>query len=495
MSRRGLVLALVAAVVVLVAGFDHIVHDRNLDVKGVGVLPCARCHVETKGKLVGKPGHAACFGQCHGPPPKPPNHGAKLTLGDDAEVCTSCHTAAALQKPFTGKLPVFYPPYSAEQDFNVTFGHKQHAATACTQCHDTRAKPQKPATHQRCLGCHDGSGAQGRAPAMANCATCHPRAVGKPQPPALAAVRDSVTSTFSHAKHGVRGAAGKDCSTCHAAIRSTDDIELPRPKQQDCAVGGCHDGKAAFATSVACTRCHDKAPVERFEVKRPLTRFSHAGVHADAVKARACSACHPLSARGEIQIAGHAACTACHEQDFGARSPVICGACHNATEPWRKLVADRALPERTEFGAMLDHDKHKLACASCHNLRTAGAQLRTPRGHASCIGKGCHETKAGPAPRFDSCGGCHRIGLAVEREQARVNADWSVRTAFDHGKHEKTPDDKELACIACHVQLSGKLLEIATPKKAACLPCHDDGKAAFKLTGTTCRRCHAGAPP
>ncbi len=37
----------------------------------------------------------------------------------------------------------------------------------------------------------------------------------------------------------------------------------------------------------------------------------------------------------------------------------------------------------------------------------------------------------------------------------------------------------------------------ATPKKPACLPCHDDGKAAFKLTGTTCTRCHArsGARP
>ena len=50
-----------------------------------------------------------------------------------------------------------------------------------------------------------------------------------------------------------------------------------------------------------------------------------------------------------------------------------------------------------------------------------------------------------------------------------------------------------LACAACHSQLGGKLLELATPKKPACLPCHDDGKAAFKLTGTTCKRCHTGA--
>lgn len=481
----------VVALVVLLAGFDHIVHDRDLDVKGKPPVPCAQCHVEKKGKLVGKPGHAACFGACHGPPPKPPKRGAKLVLGDDARVCTSCHADAVLQKPFTGKLPVFYPPYTVDQDFNISFGHKQHAPVACAQCHDMRAAPAKQAPHQRCLGCHDGSGAQGHGPAMASCATCHPRAVGKPQPPELATVHDTVTATFSHAKHGSRGAAGKDCTTCHAAIKTTDDIELPRPTTKDCATGGCHDGRAAFPTTAACTRCHAKAP-DRFEVMRPTTRFSHAGVHAEAMKARACSACHPLSAKGEIQIAGHAACAECHADDFGKRSPAICGACHNATEPWRKLVADRALPERTEFGSLIDHDKHRQACESCHSLRTAAAQLRTPRGHGACIGKGCHELKTGPVPHFDTCDGCHRLGLASERETARLGAQWSVRAAFDHGAHKQTPEQQPLACTACHAQLSGSLLELPTPKKAACLPCHDTGKVAFKLTGTTCSRCHAG---
>jgi c(7)-type cytochrome triheme protein len=480
--------AIIVGVLLLLAGFDHIVHDRNLDVKGVGALPCAKCHVESKGKLVGKPGHGACFGQCHGPPPKPPARGAKLVI-EDAKLCTSCHAESLLQKPYAGKLAAFYPPYGADPDFNVSFGHKQHASAACTLCHDLRGK--RPAPHARCLGCHDGSGAQGHTAAMSSCASCHPRAVGKPQPPELATVRDSVTATFSHGKHAARGGAGKDCNSCHATIRATDDIELPRPTQQDCATGGCHDGKAAFATTVACSRCHDKAP-ERFEVKRPTARFTHAGVHADAVAKRPCGACHPLSPRGEVEIIGHAACTECHAKDFGARSPTICGACHNATEPWRKLVADRALPERTEFGAMLDHDKHKMACTSCHTLRTAASQLRTPRGHAACIGNGCHENQKGPAPHFETCDGCHRIGIAAERETTRLAAPWSVRRTFDHDTHKRTPDQQELACTACHVQLSGKLLELPTPQKPTCLPCHDDGKAAFKLTGTTCSRCHRG---
>ena len=82
---------------------------------------------------------------------------------------------------------------------------------------------------------------------------------------------------------------------------------------------------------------------------------------------------------------------------------------------------------------------------------------------------------------------------AAARERAREAAPWSVRRAFDHGTHQKTPDHEDLACSTCHVDVSGKLLEMATPTKATCLPCHDSGKAAFKLTGTTCTRCHASS--
>lgn len=463
-------------------GFDHIVHDRNLVVKGGEALPCGRCHVEKQGKLVGKPGHAACFGSCHGSSPAPPKAGAKPTVGDRIKVCTACHAEPQLQKPFTGKLAVAYPPYKIDRDFNITFGHKQHSATTCTQCHTAGgSRPGPP--HQRCASCHDGA----KAAAMSKCTTCHPQAVGTPQPPELAPLHDSPPTAFSHQKHAARGSVGKECVTCHFAVRATNDTELPRPALKDCATGGCHDGKAAFGTTVACTRCHDRAPAETFIVERPEARFLHAGVHADLVKKRACNACHPLSPRGEPIVVGHGACVECHTADFAKRKPATCGACHNATEPWRHLVADRGPPDRTEFGATLDHAKHTGACTSCHVLRTNTTQLRTPRGHVSCMGGGCHAVKTGPAPRFDACDGCHRIGLANERAAARAAAPWSVRVTFDHGTHKAQ-------CNTCHTELAGaNLLALATPKKATCLPCHDDGKAAFKLTGTTCSRCHHGA--
>ena len=451
-------------------GFDHIVHDRNLIVKGGEALPCERCHVVKQGKLVGRPGHAGCFGKCHGAAP------TKAAPGDRVKICTSCHSEAALQKP---KPTVAYPPYTIDRDFNIAFGHKQHAQAACTQCHQTKAQP-----HTRCIGCHDGS----KAPAMDRCASCHPQAVGKPQPPTLAAVHDTVTATFSHARHAARGGAGKDCTTCHAGVRATNDSELPRPTVKDCAT--CHDGKSAFATTSACTKCHERPPPadEKFEVFRTDTRFLHAGVHADVVKARPCNACHPLDPRGNVLVTGHASCTnaQCHADEFGARKPALCGACHNATEPWRRLVADRPPPDTTEFGATLDHGKHKQPCTSCHVLRTASQQLRMPRGHAACQGSACHAARTGPVPHFESCDGCHRAGLAKERDILRANAPWSVRLRFDHKTHA-------VACDACHKELAGAgVLALPTPTKSTCLPCHDTGKTAFKLTGTTCERCHGG---
>lgn len=473
-------------------GFDHTFHERNLFVKNIGSLPCARCHTEQKGKLVGKPGHAACFGECHGSMPTAPARGGKLQFGDRTKVCMNCHAESAQAVPFTGKLAVGYPPYGTDPDFNIALGHKQHGAIACTQCHDMRQGPVQPrAPHSRCAGCHDGTSQPGRGPAMSKCSGCHPQAIGKPQPPALAALRDTVAATFSHTKHATRSAAGKDCLQCHKEIRATDDSELPRPTMQTCAAGSCHDGKAAFPTTESCLRCHAKAP-DRFEVARPTARFLHGGVHAEAVAKRPCGACHPLGPRGDTLVASHGACVECHASDFGARTPVICGACHNATEPWRPLVADRGPADRTEFGATLDHAKHPQECTRCHTLRSQTAQLRPPRGHASCTGDACHLADKGPAPTLATCDGCHRAGLAAAREASRLRAPWSVRAAFDHARHA-TSDGKPVACTSCHTRLGSDLIGLATPAKATCAPCHDAGKAAFKLTGTTCGRCHPKA--
>lgn len=461
-------------------GFDHNVHSRDLAVNAKEEPACTSCHAMEKGKLVGRPDHGSCFGACHGATPAKPKRGGKIELGDRAKVCESCHAEATLAAPFTGKLTVGYPPYTIDRDFNLSFGHKQHQTAACELCHAPDTK-KTYAPHDRCVSCH--------LKTMNKCADCHPAATGKPQPPELKALHDTVAATFSHPVHAARGRKGKECVTCHAAIRTTDDSELPRPKVADCGVAGCHDGKAAFATTGPCVRCHDKPDVT-FTVERPTERFQHSrGKHGEIVTGEACTACHVIKG-GEIISAGHAACavSGCHADDFGLRKPTICGACHNATEPWRHLVPDRSPPERTEFGATLDHAQHTGACASCHSLRTASQQLRPPRGHRAC--SGCHRANEGPAPHLGECAGCHALGENAAREAVRAKDPWSVRLAFDHAPHAK-----DTTCATCHIDLTGKnVLALPAPPKSTCASCHD-GTRAFSLSGTGCRKCHASEAP
>jgi len=456
-------------------GFDHTLHARDVDVSGADAIACAHCHtLDKSGRLVGKPAHAACFGACHGTPPK---RREKLTE-DRARVCTACHAESVLAPTFAGRVTVPYPPYTFERDFNLAFGHQQHTTAACTQCHDLGGP--KPQPHARCATCHDGA----KAGAMTACEKCHPAASGRPQPPELRTIQNSIGSIFSHARHAARSRDGRECTTCHAAIARTNASELPRPTVAECA--HCHDGKQAFATTVACTRCH-AAPTEHFDVARPEARFSHAGPHWAFVAGEPCSTCHALDKNGDATAPGHAACTACHADDLGKRSPTICGACHISTEPWRHLRADRPPPDASAFGATLDHDKHAGDCTRCHSLTTKDAELRMPHGHAACTGSACHAATGGPAPALGECRACHALGRNAARVAARAADPWSVRTAFSHTPHAQA------ACTTCHTDLhGGNVVELATPPKPTCASCHD-GASAFSLTGTTCRKCHTSA--
>lgn len=484
-----------------IPNFDHNLHARDIAVSGANPIECAACHAQKNGVLIGRPDHRACFGACHGAPPAKARPGKTFPVPEEQKhVCVSCHTEAALAAPLAKTVPVPYPPY-LPTDFALALPHRRHDAVACGACHFL-ANPAKP-PHKRCLGCHDGSGAAGKGPAMTACSGCHTPGSGSPLPPTMSAPIDTVTSEFSHPKHAARGGAGAQCATCHQAVRETDDSILPRPKQASCAIAGCHDGKGAFAATIACTKCHTAAPKGRFDVERPPDRYEHATTHRD-VKLP-CATCHPLGPTGEVLVAGHAACTGCHEERFGERrhpkdpedpsaKKQICGACHNATEPWRKLTADRPPRERTEFGATLQHDKHPGACTSCHALATGSLQLRTKRGHAACTGAACHAVKGGAAPQLTACERCHELGLAERRIAVRTTLQWSVRQKFDHAPHRAGRDGAAIACTTCHDDLHGDVLaQLAAPKKASCQPCHD-GATAFKLTGTTCTRCHAGAP-
>lgn len=464
------------------AGFDHARHDE---------VACTKCHAVRAGELVGKPGHAACFGACHGPAPVAQTGKPPVFAATQRAVCIACHADDKLAAPVPANrrgFAVDYPPFRVAPDFAVGLGHAKHAASACTDCHAAPDAAPRGAPHRRCASCHDG---KAKTFAITECRNCHSREAGAAMRPAELLV----DTAFVHAKHAARGGAGKQCATCHAGIDRTDERALPRPTMASCATVGCHDNKAAFGVTATCTKCHRDPPAAIFAVARPSTRFSHT-LSAHAAANLPCATCHTVAKSGEIEVAGHAPCAACHADDFAARQPKICGACHNGTEPWRPLVADRFPAERTELGATLPHDQHtKVACTSCHSLTTATAQLRPARGHSACTTSGCHAKSGGPSPQIVQCEKCHELGLAERRDAARRATRWSVRARFDHAPHEQqgTGDAaKPLPCTTCHVDMTAKhVLDLAAPTKSTCAPCHDGG-TAFKLTGTTCTRCHPG---
>ncbi len=479
-------LAVAAAVVVAdpARGFDHGIHDGKVVVSGGAALPCAQCHPLTaRGALVGRPGHSACFGACHGPTPT----AAVPGVVDRRAVCTTCHDDASLA---TRRPTVSYPPYAVDADFGLTFGHARHATDAtCTTCHaPPGARAVAAAPHARCVGCHTAAA----EPRMTACAGCHSAGFGANLSPGLVARELAVGATYDHGRHTRRAprADALACASCHRELAATDELALPAPTVAACNGAGCHDGAAAFATTDSCTRCHTRPPSTPFVVARPSARFDHVA-HTARAPAATCASCHRVDGDREVVTAGHAACAGCHAADFGAREPTICGACHAATEPWRHLVVDRPPPPSSAFGVELSHARHAaLACTNCHNHDTATVELRPARGHAACADAGCHGGAKGPAPALTACGACHVVDGQAARERSRTAAPWSTRARFRHAPH-RTDGDAPLACERCHqdVRAAERVDAIAGPPKDACASCHD-GAVAFRMTGHGCARCH-----
>ena len=83
-------------------GFDHLIHESKIAASGGADLDCAGCHrLDRQGAPVGKPGHASCFGACHGATPtgKPRQDEASGAADDRTDreaVCVTCHAPAAL---------------------------------------------------------------------------------------------------------------------------------------------------------------------------------------------------------------------------------------------------------------------------------------------------------------------------------------------------------------------------------------------------------------
>ncbi|MCB9570983.1 MAG: hypothetical protein H6709_02735 [Kofleriaceae bacterium] len=327
---------------------------------------------------------------------------------------------------------------------------------------------------------------------MTACTSCHQAAYGPARGPTMVAGAFELGAGFGHADHAARIAA--PCKACHGAVATTAGGDVPAPTTADCGAGGCHDGVAAFATTVACNRCHVAAPTVSYKLDITITPYSHER-HRAILPDGACGGCHDLDARGEAPAPGHLACAdaGCHRDDFARTAPVTCGACHVSIEPWRPLRADALPRPETEFGSTMPHHRHAdlaLTCAACHQLAAGTRDRRPPRGHVSCTGDACHRVGAGPTPRLDACSDCHRSAWSPP---ASATAGGRRGRCARASSTRRTPPRPAapLACERCHAAVWDSDGPPAPPTKDACRGCHDGG-VAFKLTGHACARCHGG---
>lgn len=455
--------------------FDHDRHAASAGGPGKAV-PCAGCHDDTA-----KPQHARCAG-CH---VFPSSCSVMQTPGvaGPARVCRTCHTPTRPEC-----LPRDMPPLPAAGSFMAKFAHAKHLATGssierdCALCHSAQAgapPAQKP--HVLCSGCHNPNGVK---PPMSDCASCH-GARTRPAPPVDDPYR---LTTFDHRSHAATSKLTA-CLQCHDKPVG----DAPKPSMLGCQTR-CHDGKKAFsATGTRCTACH-KTPASVPAARSDLG-FSHAEHRKRNVKIDDCAGCHAVEADGGLAAPGarkdHLPCASsgCHQSEYAARAPKICGICHDAAVPWAKTISRPGKAVTVEWFESINHASHlaagKATCETCHGDKRTGAPA--PRNHRAC--STCHAR--GQPPAMTDCAACH-----AGSKPSKQASPWSVSATFEHTKHAVDPRSrKPTACTECHTQIPAAkdLASVAAPRMADCDGCHD-GKLAFKTTGFGCARCHGKKP-
>ncbi len=465
-------------------GFDHVKHDRQVDTAGAEPIACRACHDLTDdGRPRGRPGHGACFGACHG---AAPGRGRPLTVPDaQVPLCGRCHAGAALAARVAGAstpLVVAYPPFAFDRDWSLTLSHQTHAGD-CAGCH--RGSPAPP--HTRCLGCHRPRAAAGAPPPITACTTCHAAVYGPAAGPSLVG-GDLRLRGFDHARH--RAAAPRAaCTSCHGAITATASIALPTPTTATCATAGCHDGAAAFATTVACTRCHTRAAGASYRAPRPTARYDHRS-HAGRQPA-ACETCHQLDPRGEARApitprARPATPTTSPAPRPGSAAPATSRPSRGATcapiAPRRRRPSSArgSRTPRTPPRARPVTSRRRPA-SSRWCAATPGARARAT---GSRPGRRRTSRTAPAATRSASRATATPIGAPP---RGRCAPGFATRPTCAGRIRRRAP--RATAASTARPPVAA----VPAPRKPACAPCHD-GAIAFKLTGTGCVRCHGPRP-
>jgi len=401
---------------------------------------------------------------------------------EQGKSCGACHdgkTAFSVK----GDCIKCHQPKDVSMPGDSLFSHKIHLDMSyeCGACHKKLFTPGPNRINRTmadmengvsCGACHDGKTAFS---VKGDCQKCH------------TSVKDisfkAFNARFSHAPH----TALFKCGDCHSDIfiGGARSVRYTMPQmEQGKSCGTCHDGKAAFAVTSNCEKCHPGAMADvTFQLKDAGTvSFSH-NKHRVMF---ACGDCHNsilttgVSARrySMTDMERGKSCGACHDDKtaFGVKKD--CSRCHP--------VKDIVFSDDARFS----HDRHlgMYTCTDCHNnLFNVGPDKR--RYNMSQLEKGkscgaCHEGNTAFSVKGD-CDKCHKSTISVT-----FNVKKTGPVQFSHKNHLTL-----FKCSDCHngIFAAGKASKRATmaemEKGTSCGSCHD-GKSAFGVKDS-CTSCHA----
>lgn len=412
-------------------------------------VACASCHVAG---FETKPTEAVCTG-CHAEAAAHAHHG-------NPQAPTTCATCHAFAK--------------GAQDATCVSCHGAGAASPMSEAGSTDAARASHALARHiakdtaCSACHD---VHGGAPAkprtvLANCQACHTSTTA--QHGRVATLADAGTAETSrvcsacHAPHAPAAAANESCATCHVGGAAT------RARGSDDAAKSGEILLAGFAPRIeprgphvaghaACTTCHEPHRAEKADAKR-------------------CEDCH-ADHRAATTAAGHTACTGCHapHAPTEARASCATAGCHAG----KAVLAAASV-------------KAHAACASCHDPHnpTASPALACVRCHENVQSK--HPGLGGQAPGAATCIGCHAphgpttttTGVASSAATKACSSCHKQAHGGDRALHAGG-----VACTTCHKphDFASQLLHNAAGGPAHGLP----APAAKGEEAALCATCHA----
>ena len=374
---------------------------------------------------------------------------ARIYLGFDVNICTTCHFQMAGAFTQTHVLDFGVDCLSCH-DGAETYGHNfdharvafpltgKHTQASCAQCHvNTRSLADLKATSQDCNSCHSNHDIhQGRI--GTDCGSCHTPEGWTP------AKYDHSLSSFKligqhastacgncHVHHILQGTL-TDCYSCH----TLKDI---------------HKGSEGFD----CSGCHDPSAWKPAIYDHGLSIFKLTGKHAVVQ----CDVCHA----NNVLKGTPTDCYSCHQlKDTHLGSlGTDCGSCHS-TNSWKPSTYNHNLSSFKLTGQHIT-----VACVNCH---INGLFKGTP---ADCYS--CHATKDAHNGQFGTgCVSCHS-----------TNA-WKPAT-FDHNlsTFKLTGKHVNVACASCHINGVFK----GTP--IDCYSCHAPQDPHAGQFGTGCVSCHS----